>query len=102
MLEQIESAAFSTDQTGRPGSYTLKVKTFKPKEGEVRDGYVGFETDPEVKLARPKPRRTGMYVSPEGLHTDDPRQAPMDLRAVPQGEPETRDVAVGQPAARRV
>lgn len=101
MLGQIEAVAFSTDQTGSKGKFVLTVKTFKPKEAEVRDGYVGFETDPVPTLARPKSRKTALYVSEDGLHTNDPRQVEMELRAVEQGDGETRQVHVGNPDVRK-
>lgn len=102
LIGQVETIGQASDETGRPGQVTLTVKTFKPKEGDTGDLYVGFETDCRItKMPTPKPRRTGLYVSPEGIHTDDPRQVEMELKAVETGAGETRDVQVGQPEVRR-
>jgi hypothetical protein len=94
--------AAATDETGQAGSLTFKVKTFKEKGSERRDGYVGFA--PTVSVSAPKPalRPTGLYVSERGFHADDPRQQAMELRAVEASDGETRQVQVGAPAARSV
>ena len=102
LIGAIESVGLATDETGQKGKVTLTISSFKPKGSEKSDGYIGFETRLVAVPPSPSSRSTGLYVDEGGLHTDDPRQVRMDLRAVPQGEPEARDVAVGQPAARRV
>lgn len=102
LIGAIEAVALATDETGQKGKVTLTIGSFKPKGTEKGDGYIGFETRLVAVPPSPSARATGLYVNEEGLHADDPRQTRLDLRAVPQGEPETRDVPVGQPQARRV
>lgn len=102
LIGAIEAVGLATDETGQKGKVTLTIASFKPKGSEKGDGYIGFETRLVAVPPSPSSRATGLYVSEDGLHMDDPRQVRMDLRAVPQGEPEARDVAVGQPAARKV
>lgn len=103
IITQVRAIGEASDATGRPGQVKLTVKSFKPKEGEVGDLYVGFETECVIsKMPTPKPRTVGLYVSEEGLSTSNPLQEEMDLRAVPEGDVEPRNVAVGQPQARRV
>lgn len=100
---QILAVANATDETGQPGKVTLTVKTFKPKEAEAGDLYTGFETGIAPTYPKPKPHKTGLYVSEDGLFTSDPRQTEIEgLRAVEQGQPQARDVSVGQPEARSV
>lgn len=102
LIGSIEAVALATDECGQKGKITLTIKTFKEKGSEKGDGFVGFETQLVAVPPSPSARATGLYVDEQGLHTDDPRQTRMELRAVEQGQPETRDVPVGQPQARRV
>lgn len=103
LLEQVRTIGMATDETGRPGQVTLTIKTIKPKEGETGDQYVAFETESKIaKMPTPKPRRTGLYVSDEGLHVEPPLQEELDLRVVETSEGETRQVPAGTPAVRSV
>jgi hypothetical protein len=102
LIGSIEGVALATDECGQKGKVTLTITTFKEKGSEKGDGFVGFETRLVAVPPSPSARATGLYVNEDGLYTDDPRQQRMDLRAVPQGQPEARDVPVGQPQARRV
>lgn len=102
LIGAIETVGLATDETGQKGTVTLKVESFKEKGSEKRDGYVGYKTRLVTVPPSPSVRATGLYVDEDGLHVDDPRQTQMELRAVEQGTPETRDVPVGHPQARRV
>ena len=102
LIGAIEAVALASDETGQVGKVTLTVKTGKPKGAEKGDGYVALETRLVAVPPSPSARLTGLYVDEDGLHGDDPRQQRLDLRAVPQGEPEARRVQVGQPASRSV
>lgn len=101
LIGAIESVALATDETAQKGKVVLTITSFKPKGAEKQDGYIGFETRVVATPPSPAARGTGLYVSEEGLHADDPRQTRMELRAVEQGQGETRDVPVGNPDVRR-
>lgn len=101
LIGAIEQIGLATDETGQKGKVTLTISSFKAKGSEKGDGYIGFETRLVAVPPSPSSRATGLYVSEEGLHSDDPRQTRMELKAVATGEGETRDVPVGQPEMRR-
>jgi len=101
LIGAIESVALATDETAQKGKVTLTITSFKPKGSEKQDGYIGFETRLVAVPPSPASRATGLYVSEDGLHSDDPRQVRMELKAVETGDPETRQVAVGNPEVRR-
>ena len=82
LVGQIETVAAATEETGSPGKVTLTVKTFKPKEAEQGDHYVGLETRIVATHPSRPARMTGLYVDGQGLHGDDPKQQRMELRAV--------------------
>lgn len=102
LIGAIETIGLATDESGQKGKVTLTVVSFKEKGAERHDGFVGYETKLVTVPPSPPSRATGLYVSEDGLFINDPRQTEMELKVVEQGQPETRDVAVGQPAARRV
>ena len=95
LVGQIETVAAATEETGSPGKVTLTVKTFKPKEAEQGDHYVGLETRIVATMPAPRSRKTGLYVDEDGLHTNDPRQQRMELRAVETPEPTVRETDGG-------
>lgn len=101
LREAIETVGLATDETGQPGKVTLTIKTSKPKGAEKGDRYVAFETRIVATAPSPAAKPTGLYVDESGLHSADPRQTRMELRAVEQGQGETRETSVGSPEMRR-
>lgn len=98
---QIRAVAQATDEVGTNGKVVVTVTTFKPKEADVGDLYVGFQTAIVPTYPKPKPHKTGLFVDGDGMHTGDPRQQVLELRAVEVGASETRTVNVGQPETRQ-
>lgn len=100
LIEAIETIGLATDETGQKGKAVLTISSFKLKNTEKGDGFIGFETRLVTTPPSPSARSTGLYVDERGLHVDDPSQTRMDLRPVPASEAEARPVAEAAPVIR--
>lgn len=82
LVAEIQRVAWETGETGGKGKVTFTVETSKPKGSTLDDPMIQFKTQLVPKLPAAPARVTHLYVGEEGLSTDDPRQVPMELRAV--------------------
>lgn len=82
IAEHIQTVAHATGQTGGKGKLTITIETSKTKGSTIDDPMIQFKTQLVPKLPAAPAKVTHLYVSEDGLHSDDPRQVPMEFRVV--------------------
>jgi hypothetical protein len=102
LQEYIQDVAESTRQTGQKASLALTIETSKAKDSALDDPIVVFKTRLVPKLATPKAHPTFLYVDEGGVYSDDPRQMPMPLAAVPTTDQVVDETGGGQAVAKEV
>lgn len=92
--EKMSELVKRVDQTGKPGTLTIKLSVRKGPAGSL-----AIEATSDLKLPKEEKIETLMFPTPEGnLLTEDPRQGNLELRQV-GGAGELTMVASVAPAA---
>ena len=77
--EQLAALVLGVDQTGKPGTLTIKLSLRKATAGAL-----AVTGDVTVKMPATPKIESLMFPTPEGnLLTEDPRQKKLDLKPVP-------------------
>jgi hypothetical protein len=97
---KLQEVSDAVKATGSDGSATLKIKI----KTERKHSKTTQSIEPDISTSMPKQKLGGIIrFNRDGrLSRSDSRQPELPLRTVATGNPEARDVAVGEPQARRV